>query len=77
MTWWMWLIASAMLAMASAFFAMLSLSAGTAYGSNYHTLSRPQRVMARVLYLGALAAAIVCGLSGLALAAWTLKLIFQ
>ena len=77
MSWWMWLLASALLGMASAFFAMLSLSAGTAYGTNYHTLSRPQRVMARVLYLGALLAAIVCGLAGLALAAWTARLIFQ
>ena len=77
MTWWMWLAAAALLGMASAFFAMLSLSAGTAYGTNYHTLSRPQRVMARVLYLGALLAAIVCGLAGLALAAWAAKLIFQ
>lgn len=77
MTWWMWLIASLLLAMGSAFFAMLSVSAGTAYGSNYHTLSQAQRVMARTLYLGALVAAIACGLAGLALAAWTAKLIFQ
>jgi hypothetical protein len=76
MAWWMWLIATGLLAMASAFFAMLSLSAGTAYGSNYHTLSRAQRVMARATYLGALVAAILCGLAGLALAAWTAKLIF-
>lgn len=77
MTWWMWLLAAALLGMASAFFAMLSLSAGTAYGTNYHTLSRPQRVMARALYLGALLAAIVCGFAGLALAAWAARLIFQ
>jgi hypothetical protein len=76
MTWWMWLIATGLLAMASAFFAMLSLSAGTAYGSNYHTLSRAQRVMARFTYLGALVAAVICGLAGLGLAAWTAKLIF-
>jgi hypothetical protein len=63
--------------MASAFFAMLSLSAGTAYGSNYHSLSQAQRVMARMLYLGALAAAIICGLAGLALAAWAAKLVIQ
>jgi hypothetical protein len=34
-------------------------------------------MMARVLYLGALLAAIVCGLAGLAFAAWAAKLIFQ
>ena len=75
MAWWVWLIASVLLAMASAFCAMLSLSAGTAYGTDYHTLSPRQRVMARVLYLGALVAAIFCGLAGLALAAWALKLL--
>jgi uncharacterized membrane protein len=73
----MWLIAGVLLGMASAFFAMLSLSAGTAYGTNYHTLSQPQRVMARVLYLGALVAAIVCGLAGLGLIAWAARLIFR
>lgn len=76
MSWWAWLIAGVLLAMASAFCAMLSLSAGTAYGTNYHTLSPPQRVMARLLTLGALVAAIVCGLAALALGAWALKLLF-
>lgn len=75
MAWWVWLIASVMLAMASAFCAMLSLSAGTAYGTEYHTLSPRQRVMARVLYLGALLAAIVCGLAGLVMAGWAMKLL--
>lgn len=75
MSWWVWLIAGLLLAMASAFCAMLSLSAGTAYGTNYHTLSPQQRVMARVLYLGALVAAIFCGLAGMALAAWSVKLL--
>lgn len=75
MSWWVWLIAGVLLAMASAFCAMLSLSAGTAYGTNYHTLSPPQRVMARVLYLGALVAAIFCGLAALALGAWSVKLL--
>ena len=77
MSWWMWLLAGVLLAMASAFFAMLSLSAGTAYGTDYHTLSAVQRVMARILYLGALVAALVCGLVGLALAAWGLKLLLS
>jgi len=75
MSWWMWMIAALLLALASGFLAMLSLSAGTAYGTDYHTLSQAQRLMARVLYLGALIAAIVCGLAGLALAAWALKLL--
>jgi len=75
MSWWVWLIVSVILAMASGFCAMLSLSAGTAYGTDYHTLSPQQRVMARVLYLGALVAAIFCGLAGLTLAAWAVKLL--
>jgi len=75
MSWWVWLIAGVLLAMASAFCAMLSLSAGTAYGTNYHTLSPPQRVMARLLTLGALVAAIFCGLAAMALGAWALKLL--
>jgi len=75
MSWWVWLIAAVLLAMASAFCAMLSLSAGTAYGTNYHTLSGTQRVMARMLYLGALLAAIFCGLAGLAFAGWAMKLL--
>jgi uncharacterized membrane protein len=77
MSWWMWLIAAVLLAMASAFCAMLSLSAGTAYGTEYHTLSQRQRVMARMLYLGALLAAIFCGLLALALAAWTIRLLLE
>ena len=77
MIWWMWLIAGVLLAMASAFFAMLSLSAGTAYGTDYHTLSKAQRVMARMLYLGALIAALVCGVAGLALGAWAMKLLLS
>lgn len=75
MAWWIWLLACVALGMASAFFAMLSLSAGTAYGTDYHTLSTRQRVMARILYLGSLVLAILCGLAGLALAAWTVTLL--
>lgn len=75
MSWWIWLIASVLLGLASGFCAMLSLSAGTAYGTDYHTLSPRQRVMARVLYLGALLVAIACALACLALAAWAAKLL--
>lgn len=75
MSWWVWLIVAVLLAMASAFSAMLSLSAGTAYGTNYHTLSKQQRVMARILYMGALVAAIFCGLAALAFATWAVKLL--
>ena len=64
-TWWMWLIAGALLAGMAVFLAFLSLSAGSAYGSNYHSLSPRQRVMGRLLYLGSLFASLVCGASGI------------
>jgi len=64
-TWWMWLIAGIFLAGMAVFLAFLSLSAGSAYGANYHSLSSRQRVMGRLLYLGSLIASLVCGGSGL------------
>lgn len=76
-SWWIWLAGGLALGVASAFFAMVSLSASTAYGTEYHNLSGRQRVMARILYLGALIAALLSGLSGLALSAWSLKLLFE
>jgi hypothetical protein len=62
--WWVWLIGGILLAGMSASLAFLSLSAGSAYGSNYHSLSPRQRVMGRVLYLGSLVFALVCAASG-------------
>ena len=73
MSWWLFLLAGGLLGGASAFCAMLSLSAGTAYGTDYHTLSRRQRSMAKLLGFGSLAASLVCGLAGLALFAWGLR----
>jgi len=64
-TWWMWLIAGVLLGGMAVFLAFLSLSAGSAYGANYHSLSPQQRVMGRLLYLGSLMASLVCGGSGL------------
>ena len=65
-TWWMWLIAGVLLAGMAASLAFLSLSAGSAYGANYHSLSPRQRVMGRLLYLGSLFAAMACGAGSLA-----------
>lgn len=76
MTWWLWLLGAMLSGLVSAMFAMLSLSAGTAYGTDYHSLSPAQRVMARVLYLGALIAALACGLAAVTLAAWAMRLLF-
>lgn len=65
MTWWMWALLAVVLAMVSAGFAFLALSAGTAFGTNYHALTPRQRAMARWLARGALLAAGVCALLGL------------
>lgn len=64
-TWWMWLIAGLLMAGMTGFLAFLSLSAGSAYGSNYHSLSPRQRAMGRLLYLGSLIAALICAASGI------------
>jgi hypothetical protein len=77
LSWWMFVLAGLLLGGASAFCAMLSLSAGTAYGTEYHTLTARQRAMARMLGVGALAAAMLCGVGGLALVAWGLRALWQ
>jgi hypothetical protein len=73
LSWWMFLLAAAVLGMGSAFCAMLSLSLGTAYATEYHVLSPRQRVMARLLGVGSLAAAVACGLAALASLFWGLR----
>jgi hypothetical protein len=73
MPWWGWLLATVAAGAGSAMFAMLGLSAGTAYGTEYHVLSPRQRTMARLLGVGSLVAAIALGLAALGLAAWTLR----
>lgn len=65
MTWWLWAVLAVMLAMASIGFAFLALSAGTAFGTDYHALTARQRTMARWLVRAALFAAVLCGLAGL------------
>lgn len=64
MAWWMWLLVAALCVGASAFGVMLSLSAGTAFGTDYHAMSPQQRTMGRWLYRSALLAALVFGLAG-------------
>jgi len=76
-SWWMYLLAGLVLGAASAFCAMLGLSAGTAYSTDYHTLTTRQRAMAKMLGLGALACALVCGMAGMALVAWGLRALWR
>lgn len=73
--WWVFALAALASGMGAAAFAFLGLSAGTAYGSNYHVLSRAQRRMARLLYLGSLFAATTLGLLALAFGAWALRIL--
>ena len=73
LAWWMFLVAAVVLGMASAFCAMLSLSAGTAFATEYHVLSKRQRVMAKLLGVSSLAAAFACGLAALASLFWGLR----
>lgn len=75
MPWWVWGIGAVVAGMASGMSAMLSLSAGTAYGTEYHVLSPRQRVMARTLGIGAMVAAVAFGTLALGLTAWTLGLL--
>lgn len=71
---WAWLLAALFLGASSAFLAMLGLSAGTAYGTDYHVLSPRQRAMAKLLGFGSLFGALLCGLLAAACAFWTLRL---
>ena len=73
LSWWMFLVAAVVLGGGSAFCAMLSLSAGTAFATDYHTLSPRQRVMAKLLGVCSLAAAFACGLAALASLFWGLR----
>jgi hypothetical protein len=58
MTWWIWLLLGVLAGGAAGFFAMLGVSAGTAYGANYHSLSTRQRWMGATLYRGSVLLAI-------------------
>ena len=73
LSWWVFAIGALACGMGAAAFAFLGLSAGTAYGSNYHVLSLAQRRMARMLYLGSLVAALALGLAALLLGGWSLR----
>jgi len=73
LAWWVFLLAGVLLGCGSAFCAMLSLSAGTAFATEYHVLSKRQRVMAKLLGVFSLAAAFACGLAALASLFWGLR----
>ena len=66
---WIWLALGVLAAMAAVFFAVLGVSAGSAYGANYHSLSTRQRWMGATLYRGSVLMALGSGaLAALAVA---------
>jgi hypothetical protein len=58
---WLWLVLAVLAGAGAVFFAALGVSAGTAYGSNFHSLSPRQKWMGATLYRGSLLAAIGSG----------------
>jgi len=71
---WALFVGALVLGMGAGLLAMLGLSAGTAYGRDYHDLSPRQRTMAKLLAFAALLGAAVFGGAALVLAIWALKL---
>ena len=55
---WLWLALAILAGGGSAFFAFLGVSAGTAYGANFHSLSERQKWMGATLYRGSLVTAV-------------------
>ena len=69
---WLWLALAILAGGGAAFFAFLGVSAGTAYGANFHSLSDRQKWMGATLYRGSLVAAV--GLAAVAVLALALAL---
>ena len=69
---WASAIGTFVLGLAAAMLAMVGLSAGTAYGRDYHDLTPRQRVMAKLLAVGALLGAVAFAAGALVLAIWSL-----
>ena len=64
MTWWIWLLLAVVAGGGAMFFAALAVSAGSAYGANYHSLTPRQRWMGATLYRGSLVAAFASAAMG-------------
>ena len=70
---WALAVGAVVLAFGAAMLAMLGLSAGTAYGRDYHVLTPRQRVMAKLLGVGAWMGAAAFAGGALVLAMWALQ----
>lgn len=71
---WAAVVGTFVLALGAGMLAMLGLSAGTAFSRDYHDLSPRQRIMAKLLAVGALLGAAAFVAMATAMAIWTLRL---
>ena len=55
---WLWLALAVLAGGGAVFFAALGVSAGSAYGANYHSLTERQRWMGATVYRGSLVMAV-------------------
>jgi hypothetical protein len=61
---WLWLLLGIVSGGGAMFFAALGVSAGSAYGANYHSLTRRQRWMGATLYRGSVVLSIASAAMG-------------
>jgi hypothetical protein len=61
---WLWLLLAVLAGGGAMFFAALGVSAGTAYGANYHNLTRRQRWMGATVYRGSVVLSIASAAMG-------------
>lgn len=61
---WLWLALGVLAGGGAVFFAALGVSAGSAYGANYHSLTPRQRWMGATLYRGSIVFAIASAAMG-------------
>jgi hypothetical protein len=61
---WWWLLLAVVAGGGAMFFAALGVSAGSAYGANYHSLTRRQKWMGATLYRGSIVLSIASAAMG-------------
>jgi hypothetical protein len=61
---WLWLLLGVLGGGGAMFFTALGVSAGSAYGANYHSLTRRQRWMGATIYRGSIVLAIASAAMG-------------
>lgn len=61
---WLWLLLAIVAGGGAMFFTALGVSAGSAYGANYHSLTPRQRWMGATLFRGSIVLAIALAATG-------------